>query len=148
LDAAGGAGLITPDLIPDEAGEWIEASEALGLDRVFLVAPTSTNERLALTAAACRGFTYVASTMGVTGERTELSGGARRLVARTRAMGAAKACVGIGVSRPDQAAEVASYADGVIVGSAFVRTLRDAAWPAEARANLTRLAATLRAAAR
>ncbi|HEY5516384.1 MAG TPA: tryptophan synthase subunit alpha [Pengzhenrongella sp.] len=123
LAAAGGAGLITPDLIPDEASEWIVASDAHGLDRVFLVAPSSTPERLASTSAASRGFVYAASTMGVTGERTALGAGAAALVAGTRRAGATRVCVGLGVSRPEQAADVASYADGVIVGSALVRPL-------------------------
>lgn len=126
LAAAGGAGLITPDLIPDEAGEWTAASDAHGLDRVFIVAPSSTPERLASTSAASRGFVYAASTMGVTGERTTLGARAAALVAATRRAGAERVCVGLGVSRPEQAAEVASYADGVIVGSALVRPLLEA----------------------
>ncbi|QCB93473.1 tryptophan synthase subunit alpha [Cellulomonas shaoxiangyii] len=126
LAAAGGAGLITPDLIPDEAGEWLAASDAHGLDRVFLVAPSSTPERLASTAAASRGFVYAASTMGVTGERATVGDRAQQLVADTRAGGAQRVCVGLGVSRPEQARQVASYADGVIVGSAFVRALLEA----------------------
>lgn len=126
LAAAGGAGLITPDLIPDEGGDWIAASDAHGLDRVFLVAPSSTPERLASTSAASRGFVYAASTMGVTGERATVGSRAEQLVADTRAAGAQRVCVGLGVSRPEQAAEVARYADGVIVGSALVRPLLDA----------------------
>jgi tryptophan synthase alpha chain len=126
LAAAGGAGLITPDLIPDEGADWIAASEATGLDRVFLVAPSSTPERLAMTAAASRGFVYAASTMGVTGERTTVGDRAEQLVADTRAAGAEHVCVGLGVSRPEQAADIARYADGVIVGSALVRALADA----------------------
>ncbi len=126
LAAAGGAGLITPDLIPDEAGEWMNASDVHGLDRVFLVAPSSTAERLSMTAAASRGFVYAASTMGVTGTRASVGTDAARLVADTRTAGADLVCVGLGVSTPDQAAEVARYADGVIVGSAFVRPLLDA----------------------
>jgi tryptophan synthase alpha chain len=123
LAAAGGAGIITPDLIPDEAGEWIAASDAHDLDRVFLVAPSSSPERLASTAAASRGFVYAASTMGVTGERTTLGDRAADLVAATRAAGADRVCVGLGVSTGVQAEQVAGYADGVIVGSAFVRPL-------------------------
>ncbi|TDE90378.1 tryptophan synthase subunit alpha [Occultella glacieicola] len=123
LAAAGGAGLITPDLIPDEAGEWLEAAEAHDLDKVFLVAPSSTTERLYLTVAASRGFVYAASTMGVTGARASVGPKAEALVAATRAAGAERVCVGLGVSTGDQAAEVAAYADGVIVGSAIVRTL-------------------------
>jgi len=127
LAAAGGAGLITPDLTPDEAGEWLAASQAHGLDRVFLVAPSSPVERLALVARSSRGFVYAASTMGVTGTRTTVGAHAERLVADTRRAGARHVCVGLGVSTAAQAAEVAAYADGVIVGSAFVRPLLDAA---------------------
>lgn len=123
LAAAGGAGLITPDLIPDEASEWVAAADAHNLDKVFLVAPSSTPERLALTASASRGFVYAASTMGVTGERATVGSRAEALVADTRAAGAERVCVGLGVSRPEQAAEVGRYADGVIVGSAFVKPL-------------------------
>jgi len=126
LAAAGGAGLITPDLVPDEAAEWLAASDAHGLDRVFLVAPSSTPERLASTVAASRGFVYAASTMGVTGERATVGDRAAQLVADTRSAGARRVCVGLGVSRPEQAAEVARYADGVIVGSALVRALLEA----------------------
>jgi tryptophan synthase alpha chain len=126
LAAAGGSGLITPDLIPDEADEWLVAAEAEGLDRVFLVAPSSTPARIASTVAACRGWVYAASTMGVTGARSETSAVAPELVTRVRAATDLPVGVGLGVSDGRQAAEVASYADGVIVGSAFVRTLLDA----------------------
>jgi tryptophan synthase alpha chain len=126
LAAAGGSGAITPDLIPDEAGEWLAATDATGLDRIFLVAPSSTDARIAATTAHCRGFVYAASTMGVTGTRTAVGSGAESLVARTRSADPNIAiCVGLGVSNADQAAEVAAYADGVIVGSAFVRCLLD-----------------------
>ena len=124
LAAAGGAGAITPDLIPDEAADWIAAAERADLDRVFLVAPSSTDARLAMTTAACRGFVYAASTMGVTGTRATVGDAAEKLVARTRQAAPDLAvCVGLGVSNGDQAAEVASFADGVIVGSAYVREL-------------------------
>jgi tryptophan synthase alpha chain len=124
LAAAGGAGAITPDLIPDEAGEWLSASDRADLDRVFLVAPSSTDARLRSTAAACRGFVYAASTMGVTGTRATVGDAAEKLVARTREAAPGLAvCVGLGVSDGDQAAEVAAFADGVIVGSAYVRVL-------------------------
>nr|WP_123308722.1 tryptophan synthase subunit alpha [Cellulomonas sp. PhB143] len=129
LAAAGGAGLITPDLIPDEGAPWLAASDAHDLDRVFLVAPSSTPARLATTAAASRGFVYAASTMGVTGERTRVGAGAQGLVEATRAAGAGFVCVGLGVSTGEQAAQVGRFADGVIVGSALVRPLLgDAPW--------------------
>lgn len=124
LAAAGGAGLITPDLIPDEAGDWIEASDAYDLDRIFLVAPSSTPERLAAVTSACRGFVYAASTMGVTGVRSEVGGAAADLVDRVRAVTDLPVCVGLGVSTGDQAAAVGAFADGVIVGSALVRALK------------------------
>jgi tryptophan synthase alpha chain len=123
LAAAGGAGRITPDLIPEEAGEWMAASEAHDLERVFLVAPSSSDDRIARTVQACRGWIYAASTMGVTGARSATSAVAPGLVERVRAAGALPVGVGLGVSNGEQAAEVASYADGVIVGSAFVRPL-------------------------
>jgi tryptophan synthase alpha chain len=125
LAAAGGAGVITPDLTPDVGEDWIAAAAAAGLDRIFLVAPSSTPERLHMTVAATTGFVYATSLMGVTGERAAVGGDAERLVARTREAGAEFVCVGLGVSTGAQAAEVARYADGVIVGSAFVRPLVD-----------------------
>ena len=126
LANAGGAGLITPDLVPDEADDWVASADATGLDKIFLVAPSSTDERLRRTAQACRGFVYAAAVMGVTGARDASSDLAAPLVERTRAVTDLPVCVGIGVSGGDQAAEVAAYADGVIVGSAFVRRLLDA----------------------
>jgi len=126
LAGAGGAGVITPDLIPDEAADWIAATDKHGLDRIFLVAPSSTDARLKLTTDACGGFVYAASTMGITGTRATVGERAAELVARTRRVTDLPICVGLGVSTPAQAAEIAAYADGVIVGSAFVRALLDA----------------------
>jgi tryptophan synthase alpha chain len=126
LAGAGGAGLITPDLIPDEGQAWEAAADAHDLDKIYLVAPSSTEERLRMTTKHCRGFVYATAVMGVTGARTATSGLAGPLVERTRAMTDLPIGVGLGVSDGDQAAEVAGFADGVIVGSAFVRTLLDA----------------------
>lgn len=146
LAAAGGAGAITPDLIPDEGADWIAAAERAGLDRVFLVAPSSTDARLASTTAACRGFVYAASTMGVTGTRASVSDAAEKLVARTRAAAPELAvCVGLGVSNGGQAAEVAGFADGVIVGSAYVRELLEGRGPDGVRALSKDLAEGVRA---
>ncbi|WKN50124.1 tryptophan synthase subunit alpha [Nocardioides sp. Arc9.136] len=125
LAGAGGAGLITPDLTPDSAPEWIAAADEHDLDKVFLVAPSSTDERIAMTTAACRGFVYATAVMGVTGARTTTSDLAGPLVARTKQTTDLPVGVGLGVSNGAQAAELASYADGVIVGSAFVRCLLD-----------------------
>jgi tryptophan synthase alpha chain len=143
LAAAGGAGLITPDLIPDEAGDWTAAADANDLDKVFLVAPSSTPERLTKVTAACRGFVYATAVMGVTGARASVGEAAADLVARTRAATDLPVCVGVGVSTGDQAAEVGRYADGVIVGSALVRCLTEAPTPQEGLDALGALAREL-----
>jgi tryptophan synthase alpha chain len=139
LAAAGGAGLITPDLTPDSADEWIAAADAHSLDKVFLVAPSSTDVRLAMTTAACRGFVYATAVMGVTGARATSSELAEPLVRRAKATTELPVAVGVGVGTGNQAAEVAAYADGVIVGSAFVRALLD--HPDDRAAGLAALAA-------
>ena len=120
LAAAGGRGIITPNLIPEEADAWVAASDAHGLDRIFLVAPSSTEERLAMTVEASSGFVYAASTMGVTGARDAVSDMAPELCARVREYSDIPIGVGLGVRNREQAAQIASYADGVIVGSALV----------------------------
>jgi tryptophan synthase alpha chain len=126
LAEAGGSGAITPDLIPDEAAEWMAATDAYCLDRVFLVAPSSTDARIVSTAAASRGFVYATAVMGVTGTRTSVGDAAATLVARVRSLAPdIPVCVGLGVSNGEQAAQVAKFADGVIVGSALVRCLLD-----------------------
>ncbi|MGB0099944.1 MAG: tryptophan synthase subunit alpha [Nocardioides sp.] len=129
LASAGGAGLITPDLTPDSGPEWIAAADEHDLDKIFLVSPSSTDERLAMTTGHCRGFVYATAVMGVTGTRTTTSDLAGPLVARTKAATDLPVAVGLGISNGDQAAQVAARdgigADGVIVGSAFVRTLLD-----------------------
>jgi tryptophan synthase alpha chain len=122
LARAGGSGLITPDLSPEEAGPWLAASDEYDLDRVFLAAPSSTS----------RGFVYAASLMGITGTRDAVSGHAGALVERIRSHTDLPVAVGLGVSNGVQAAQVAAFADGVIVGSAFVRRLLDAANTANA----------------
>ena len=125
LAGAGGSGLITPDLTPDSAEEWIAAADDHGLDKIFLVAPSSTDARIAMTTQACRGFVYATAVMGVTGARDTSSDLAAPLVARTKKTTDLPVGVGLGVSTGAQAAEIAAYADGVIVGSAFVRCLLD-----------------------
>lgn len=138
--SAGGSGLITPDITPDAATDWIAASERTGLDRVFLAAPTSTDERLRMIAEASRGWVYAVSTMGVTGAREDVDSKARALVPRIRAAGAERVYVGIGISTAQQVAEVWEYADGAIVGSAIVRAIQQ-----DGVAGAARIAAALSA---
>lgn len=123
LAAAGGAGCILPDLPVEESEQWRKAAGEHGLDTVFVVAPSSKDARLAEVTAAGSGFVYAAAVMGVTGTRTEVGSLAEDLVARTRAVTDLPVCVGLGVSDAVQAAEVARFADGVIVGSAFVKRI-------------------------
>lgn len=143
LASAGGCGLITPDLTPEEAGPWLAASDSRSLDRVFLVALSSTDERLATIAGICRGFVYAASLMGVTGTRSVVDTGAPRLVERTRGLTSLPIGLGLGVSSGAQARQVAGFADGVIVGSAFVRRLLDAPSPDDGVKSVRGLAAEL-----
>ncbi len=143
LAEAQGAGVITPDLTPEEAGDWITATDNEQLDRIFLVAPSSTDRRIAAVSAVCTGFVYAASTMGVTGVRSGVSSAAGDLVARVRQATLTPVCVGLGVSTGAQAAQVASYADGVIVGSAFIKAIQEAATPAAARAAVGALSREL-----
>ncbi len=152
LAAAGGAGTITPDLPPEEAGPWLAAAAEHDLDPVFLVAPSSSDQRIQGVAEICRGFVYAASLMGVTGARAEVGNAAAGLVGRVRAVSDLPVAVGLGVSTAAQAARVASFADGVIVGSALVRVLleagrRGAAEP-EALTDIGALAAELAAGVR
>jgi len=144
LASAGGLGIITPDLIPEEADDWMAASTTHGLDRIFLVAPSSSEERIASTVAAASGFVYAASTMGVTGARDTVASAAPELLARTRAHTDLPIGVGLGVRSREQAAEVAGFADGVIVGSAFV-TAAEQGGAAGVRALAGDLAAGVRA---
>jgi tryptophan synthase alpha chain len=144
LAAAGATGMITPDLIPDEGAEWIAASDAHRIDRTFLVSPSSTDERIAMTAGHCRGFVYATALMGVTGARTAVSRQAPDLVARIRAADPdLPVGVGLGVGNGAQAAEVAAFADGVIVGSALIRCVLDASDAATGERKLRELSAEL-----
>ncbi|MFI9272396.1 tryptophan synthase subunit alpha [Kitasatospora sp. NPDC052896] len=149
LAAAGGAGVILPDLPVEESGPWRAAAAEHGLDTVFVVAPSSRDPRLAEVTAAGSGFVYAAAVMGVTGSRAQVGELAEDLVARTRATTELPVCVGLGVSTAAQAAEVAGFADGVIVGSAFVQRILDADGDEEAGLAAVRaLAADLAAGVR
>ena len=121
---AGGSGVITPDLTIEESAQWREACTEKGVDRVYVVAPSSSDERLPLVTNQCSGFIYAASLMGVTGTRDSVSGNASALVSRIRKFSSLPVAVGLGVSTKEQAQEVAKYADGVIVGSAFIKIIQ------------------------
>ena len=144
LRSAGGLGVITPDLIVDEAGPWLSAAREHGVDTIFLVAPSSPPERIRLTTDACRGFVYAASTMGVTGARDAVSSAAPELVARCRAITDIPIGVGLGVRTTEQVREIAAYADAVIVGSALVGAVAASPDQATAVERARRYAADLR----
>lgn len=121
---AGGSGLITPDLVPNEASEWFEVSEKYGIDRIFLAAISSSTERLHMISEASSGFVYAVSVMGVTGARSSVNNAAHSLVENLRSAGAPNVCVGLGVSKREHVEEIGAYADGVIVGTALVKALQ------------------------
>ncbi len=143
LAAAGGSGLITPDLTPEEAGPWLAAAAQHELDPVFLVAPSSSDQRIELVTSVCGGFVYAASLMGITGTRDSVDSQAEGLVRRVREYTTLPVAVGLGVRDGRQAAQVARFADGVIVGSAFVQRLLAADNPQAGLASVRELAAEL-----
>lgn len=122
----GGSGVVTPDLTIEESAQWAIAAASAGINRIYVVAPSTTDARLALVTAQCSGFVYAASLMGVTGTRTGLSSNGQDLVTRIRKVTDLPVAVGLGVSTRAQAQSVAGYADGVIVGSAFIKVLLEA----------------------
>jgi tryptophan synthase alpha chain len=121
----GGSGVITPDLTVEESNEWLSYSRTFDLNRIYVVAPSSSSERLSKVTEQCSGFIYAASLMGVTGTRDSVSGNAKSLVERIRKVSKTPVAVGLGVSTKEQASEVAKYADGVIVGSAFIKIIQE-----------------------
>ncbi len=143
LKANGGSGVITPDLTIEESNEWITASTRHETNRIYVVAPSTSEARLSRVSASTSGFVYAASLMGVTGTRSSISSGARTLVERLRGVTKLPIAVGLGVSTPEQAHEVAQYADGVIVGSAFIRLLQESTSPEEGLRRVRELAADL-----
>ena len=126
MAAAGGSGTITPDLTIEEAGPWVAACSKHSLNSIFVVAPSSNDERLSKVLKNSNGFVYAASLMGVTGARAQVSSAAQLLVERVRKFTDVPVSVGLGVSTPEQAADVAKYANGVIVGSAFINAVQKA----------------------
>ena len=145
---AGADGAILTDLPPEEAGPWKAASDTVGMATIFLVAPTSTPERIALIAHNTTGFVYCISRTGVTGARTEMPLDLKELLGRVRAATDKPVCVGFGISRPEHVAQVMAYADGAVIGSALVDFLHAHADNADQVAELTRLVASWKGATR
>ena len=148
LAEAGGSGVITPDLTIEEAHSWLDAVKKNSINSIFVVAPSTKDQRLQSVSAECSGFIYAASLMGVTGTRTSVSSKAEELVKRIRSVSSTPVAVGLGVSTPEQAHEVAQYADGVIVGSAFIRQIQEAATFEEGLQRVQELAHSLAAGVR
>ena len=143
LKANGGSGVITPDLTIEESEQWIASSKLHDTNRIYVVAPSTSDDRLRKVTEATSGFVYAASLMGVTGTRTSVSSSAQSLVSKLRTVTNLPIAVGLGVSTPDQAREVAQYADGVIVGSAFIRLLQESSTLAEGVEKVRELAQDL-----
>lgn len=122
----GGSGVITPDLTIEESSRWLEATTKFGINPIYVVAPSTGDNRLTQVTSKTGGFVYAASVMGVTGARTNVSVDASELVSRVKKTTQLPVCVGLGVSTREQAKQVAAYADGVIVGSAFIKLLLSA----------------------
>jgi len=143
LKSQGGSGVITPDLTIEESAQWLVSSKTHDTNRIYVVAPSTSEDRLRRVTEATSGFVYAASLMGVTGTRTSVSSSAQSLVEKLRAVTDLPIAVGLGVSTPDQAREVAQYADGVIVGSAFIRLLQESSSLAEGVEKVRELAKDL-----
>ena len=145
MAAAGGSGTITPDLTVEEAEPWLDACKKHGLNPIFVIAPSSNDQRLERVVNNCGGFVYAASIMGVTGARASVSNAAESLVARARKFTNLPISVGLGVSTPEQAEGVAKYANGVIVGSAFINVVANASDFESGLKAVTKLAEELKA---
>ena len=143
IAARGGSGVIHPDITVEESGQWLAAAESAGINPIYVVALSTSDDRLKKVTSKCGGFVYAASIMGVTGARASVSSGAEGLVSRIRETSDLPVAVGLGVSTRDQARDVAQCADGVIVGSAFVKTILDAPTFEEGLIKVTELAREL-----
>ncbi|MEY4734669.1 MAG: hypothetical protein RL428_4 [Actinomycetota bacterium] len=139
----GGSGVIHPDITIEESGPWLAAADKAAINPIYVVALSTSDERLGKVTASCGGFVYAASIMGVTGARASVSSGAEGLVSRIRTTTNLPVAVGLGVSTREQARDVAAYADGVIVGSAFVKAILDAPTIEEGLTKVTELAREL-----
>lgn len=136
--AAGADGFIIPDLPPEEADEFLAADAEANLPLITMLAPTTPDHRMQRLARSARGFLYLVSVTGVTGARDQLPEGLPELIARVRTFTTVHVCVGFGIGTPEQARAVGALADGVIVGSACVRAVRDSLQPVEAASRFAR----------
>lgn len=141
--AAGVDGILVTDLVPEEAGEFVAALRGKDLDMIFLVAPTSTDERLRMVAERASGFIYAVSRAGITGAREEMSVEAEKLVRRVRKFSDLPVAVGFGISAPAHVADVWRYADAAVVGSAIVNEIEQAQSAEDAVARVGRFAREL-----
>ena len=139
----GGSGVITPDLTIEESSAWLAATKKYAINPIYVVAPSTNTARLARVTSLTGGFVYAASLMGTTGTRNSVSTGAADLVARIRQVTQLPICVGLGVSTREQAKSLATYADGVIVGSAFIKLLLEAKSEQAGLAAISHLATEL-----
>ena len=141
--AAGVDGILVTDLVPEEAGEFASVLRASDLDMIFLVAPTSTDERLQMVAERASGFIYAVSRAGITGAREEMSAEAEKLVTRVRRFSELPVAVGFGISKREHVSDVCRYADAAVVGSAIVSEIEQAQSGADAVARVGRFAREL-----
>jgi tryptophan synthase alpha chain len=139
----GGSGVIHPDITIEESAGWLAAASQSKINPIYVVAPSTSDERLAKVTSKAGGFIYAASIMGVTGARTSVLSAAEDLVTRVRKVSDLPVAVGLGVSTQEQARDIARYADGVIVGSAFVKAILDAPSLEEGLTAVTALAREL-----
>jgi tryptophan synthase alpha chain len=146
LKSANGVGVITPDLTPEEASDWLANAHEQDAAQIFLIAQSSTADRIQNIAAQTTGFIYAASLMGVTGVKSAQTDSAKELVDRIRTKTSLPIAVGLGVNTPEQVQELAEFADAVIVGSAFIKAVMDAADDAAALIAVGKLANALSAA--
>jgi tryptophan synthase alpha chain len=143
LAAAGVSAAILPDLPLEEVGPWVTAADAAGVETVLLAAPTAPDERLPRVVARARGFVYAVGLLGVTGERDALASSSLVIAKRLKAITDKPVLVGVGVSSAQQAVEVCTEADGVVIGSALMRRVLEGVGAAGAGAFIAEVRAAL-----
>lgn len=145
IASAGADGVIMTDLTPEESARWKSAADGSGTNTIFLLAPTSTNERIKRVASIASGFIYCVSRTGVTGARMEMAVGVQELVGRIHAETDKPVAVGFGISKPEHVKEVCGYADGAVVGSVLVDLIADKSASPDLFTEVRRLVSALKA---